>query len=190
MIRLIVFLGNKGKTYQRTRHNSGWLFLESLPEIPPAINWQEKFHGLWTKTEIANTRIYLVKPMTYMNESGICVGAMAKYFSIEPEEILVVHDDLELPFATTRIQVGGGMAGHNGLRSIKTAIGSKDFIRLRIGIGRPQRGDVTSYVLGKFSPMEDAELPLIFDRNHEILRNWIARGCRIADLPLFFTLGE
>jgi PTH1 family peptidyl-tRNA hydrolase len=82
------------------------------------------------------------------------------------------------------------MAGHNGLRSIKTAIGSKDFIRLRIGIGRPQRGDVTSYVLGKFSPMEDAELPLIFDRNHEILRNWIAGGCRIEDLPLFFTLGE
>lgn len=190
MIRLIVFLGNKGATYLRTRHNSGWLFLESLPEVSTGTTWQEKFHGKWTKAEIAQTSLYLAKPMTYMNESGICVGPMANYFSIAPEEILIVHDDMELPFATTRLQMGGGLAGHKGLRSIQSAIGSKNFLRLRVGIGRPERGDVTSYVLGRFSPMEEAELPLVFDQTARILRNWIAGKCKIDELPRSFTLGE
>lgn len=131
-----------------------------------------------------------MKPMTYMNESGVCVGPMTNYFSIEPEEILIVHDDIELPFATTRLQMGGGLAGHNGLRSIQSAVGSKNFLRLRIGIGRPQRGAVASHVLGKFSPMEEAELPLVFNQTALILRTWIAKKCKIDDLPCTFALGE
>lgn len=190
MIRLIVFLGNKGTQYAQTRHNSGWLFLETLPEIQVSASWQEKFHGKWTKTQIAGTPLHAVKPMTYMNESGTCVGPMARYFSIGPEDILVVHDDIELPFGTTRLQIGGGLAGHNGLRSIQSAVGSKNFFRLRIGVGRPVRGDVASHVLGRFTQMEEAELPLIFDRSAQIMRDWIAGKCRIDDLPHSFSLGD
>ena len=190
MIRLIAFLGNKGSQYTLTRHNSGWLFLSSLEEIPEEAIWQDKFHGKWSKATIAQTPLYLVKPLTYMNESGICVGAIARYFSIEPEEVLVVHDDIELPFGTTRLQQGGGLAGHNGLRSIQSNLSSKNFLRLRIGIGRPQYGDVAAFVLGRFTAVEEAQLSLIFAQTAKMLRKWISHKGDIKALPLSVILGE
>lgn len=146
-MKLIVFLGNPGKEYAKTRHNSGFIVCDSLF---PSASWQTKFHG-WYAQE-GETR--LLKPQTYMNLSGISVGEAVRFFRLKPEEVLVVHDDLELPFGVVRLQLGGGLAGHNGLRSIKEHVGSAGFARLRIGIGRPIHGNVAQYVLSPFTKEE------------------------------------
>ncbi len=184
MIRLIVLLGNKGLQYATTRHNAGWLFLaERYNSFSPG-NWQEKFHGMWTKGLYAQTPLLLLKPMTFMNDSGRSVAAIARYFSVETEDILIVHDDIELPFRTVRLQKGGPLAGHNGLRSITSALGSNQLHRLRIGIGRPLHGTVSSYVLGRFDEFEQAEIPLVFDRAEKMLFTWFLQGCRAEELPI------
>jgi PTH1 family peptidyl-tRNA hydrolase len=188
MIRLIVFLGNKGTQYARTRHNSGWMFLDSFIEFPGAITWQEKFNALWTRTTVGKVPCIFLKPMTYMNESGKSVGAIARYFSLQPEEILIVHDDIEMPLKSAKLQFGGGLGGHNGLKSIKEALGTTDFVRLRIGVGRPVRGDVASYVLARFATMEEAVLPLLFDEVGNLLEQWFERGCPFDSLPIKFAL--
>ena len=163
MVKLLIFLGNPGKIYEKTRHNVGWLFSDNLY---PSAQWSQKFHA-----EIATEGQYkLLKPLTFMNESGKAVRACTDFFSIKSEEILVVHDDLELPFGTIRLQKGGGLAGHNGLKSIKSHLGSDDFLRLRFGIGRPQRGSVASYVLLPFSKEEAPLLPLLFSKAESLLR--------------------
>ena len=188
MIRLIVFLGNKGSQYARTRHNSGWMFLDSLIEFPGAITWQEKFNALWTRTTVGKVPCIFLKPMTYMNESGKSVGAVSRYFSLQPEEILIVHDDIEMPLKSAKLQFGGGLGGHNGLKSIKEALGTTDFVRLRIGVGRPVREDVASYVLSRFATMEEAVLPLLFDEIGYLLEQWFERGCPSDSLPIKFAL--
>jgi len=189
MIRLIVFLGNKGVQYAKTRHNSGWLLLESLPLLPPEASWQEKFHGKWTKASLFDVPVHLLKPMTYMNASGSSVGSMARYLSFPSDGILVVHDDIELDFGTSRLQFGGGLAGHNGLKSIAKELGSKDFFRLRIGIGRPRGLDVASFVLGRFSVEEEAELPFVWEGSARILNHWMKQGCPQKGVPSTYTLG-
>lgn len=184
MIRLIVFLGNKGPHYELTRHNSGWLFLAACAHEFGEIAWQEKFHGLWGKAVLAHSPLMVLKPMTFMNESGKSVGPMAHFFSLEPQEILVVHDDLELPFGSVKLQRGGGLGGHNGLKSIREHLGSTDFLRLRIGIGRPQRGTVASFVLSRFSEIEEAKLPLIWDNGIQLILGWMGRRCQLEALPI------
>ena len=162
MVKLLIFLGNPGKIYNKTRHNVGWLFSDNLY---PSAQWSQKFHA-----EIATEGQYkLLKPLTFMNESGKAVRACTDFFNFKSEEILVVHDDLELPFGTIRLQKGGGLAGHNGLKSIKSHLGSDDFLRLRFGIGRPQRGSVASYVLLPFSKEEAPLLPLLFGKAESLL---------------------
>lgn len=189
MIRLIAFLGNKGDMYSKTRHNAGWMFLDSFSALTIQLPWQNKFHGSWTKGILADVTVYVLKPMTFMNESGKSFGAMIRYFSFQPHEILVVHDDIELPFGTARLQFGGGLAGHKGLRSIAETIDSKKIHRLRIGIGRPSRGDVSNFVLGRFSTNEEAELPLIFSGASHLVLKWIQQGCNEKHLPLSYSLG-
>jgi PTH1 family peptidyl-tRNA hydrolase len=156
MIKLIVFLGNPGKQYSRTRHNIGW---QILSYKYPSASFQKKFNG-----EIANDKATkLLKPLTFMNESGRSVGAAASYYNLDPTEILVVHDDLELPFGEIKVQKGGGLKGHNGLKSIKTYLNDNNFYRLRFGIGRPQHGSVSSFVLSAFSKDETIALPIYLD---------------------------
>jgi PTH1 family peptidyl-tRNA hydrolase len=163
MVKLIVFLGNPGKAYGNTRHNAGWLLADRL--YPSGI-WQQKFHAETSLQE----GLRLLKPQTYMNESGVSVRACCDFFHIQAAEVLAVHDDLELPFGTVRLQKGGGLQGHNGLRSIKTHLGSEGFLRLRIGIGRPQRGDIATYVLTPFSREEAPLLPLVFDMAEKLIK--------------------
>ena len=139
---------------------------------------------MWTKGFYAHTPLLLLKPMTFMNDSGRSVVAITRYFSIEPEEMLIVHDDIELSFGTVRLQKGGPLAGHNGLRSITGAIGSSQLHRLRIGIGRPVHGTVSSYVLGRFDELEQARLSLVFDRAEKMLSAWFLQGCRAHELPI------
>ena len=126
------------------------------------VSWQEKVNGVHGRQIIGNRPLFLLKPLTYMNRSGHSVSAFMQYFGIQNDEILVIHDDLELPFGTFSFKYSGGLGGHNGLRSISTQLGSRDFGRLRIGIGRPDHSNITAYVLGSFAKNEEEKLDDLF----------------------------
>ena len=157
-IKLIVGLGNPGPQYSLTRHNIGFLYLNFLPMVYSSFpSWQKKFQGLFTKGIIDHQEVMLLQPQTFMNLSGQSVAACCHFFKIEPEDILVIHDDSDLEFGKIKAKKGGGNAGHNGLKSIEQHMGN-NFWRLRIGIGRPTRGDLADYVLALFSKDEQEEL--------------------------------
>jgi PTH1 family peptidyl-tRNA hydrolase len=156
---LVAGLGNPGREYERTRHNAGWLVLDELARRHSG-SWRSKFSGSLAEIRLGDLRLALLKPETYMNDSGRSVGAAVRFFKVEPEQVLVVHDDVDLEAGRLQARAGGGLAGHNGLRSLAQHLGSQDFLRLRIGIGRPRRGDprpVADWVLSPFSPEEDPE---------------------------------
>jgi PTH1 family peptidyl-tRNA hydrolase len=166
MVKLVCFLGNPGREYQDTRHNIGWRIAEEFSRrFDP--EWKEKFSGSYAvlKGSDLGCRIHpgssliLLKPGTYMNRSGESVPQACSFFKISPEMTVVVHDDLELPFGTVGFRLGGGTAGHNGLRSLVLRLGTEKFFRFRIGISRPAHGNVSSYVLSKFSSQEEKVLP-------------------------------
>lgn len=156
MPKLIVFLGNPGVQYRHTRHNAGWLVCDAFVAYKDIDrSWTTKFHAQYTK----NGDCILLKPQTFMNESGMSVQEAARFYAVPPKDVLVVHDDIELPFGTVKMQLGGGMGGHNGLRSIRTHLGTDGFCRLRIGVGRPPSNiQVASFVLSRFSPIEEKEM--------------------------------
>lgn len=169
MIKLVVFLGNPGDRYSRTRHNVGRMVLEELStSINPA--WREKFHGKIADVTMKNRKIRFLVPETFMNLTGKSTAAAMTFFKLNPENLLLVHDDLEMPFGHIGIKFGGGLAGHNGLKSIRDGLGTTDFGRLRIGIGRPKRESVQSWVLGRFSPDEEVALPIILKAAAEMLK--------------------
>jgi peptidyl-tRNA hydrolase, PTH1 family len=154
---LVAGLGNPGRGYERTRHNVGWLVVDELARRHGG-SFKSKFSGRLAELRIDGRRVALLKPETYMNESGRSLAAAARFFKVEPEDLLVVHDDVDLEPGRLQARGGGGLAGHNGLRSIASALGTSDFLRLRIGVGRPGRGDrrsVSDYVLSGFEPDED-----------------------------------
>jgi peptidyl-tRNA hydrolase, PTH1 family len=156
---LIVGLGNPGREYERTRHNAGWLMLDELARRHDG-SWRSKFSGSLAEVRLGDKRLALLKPETYMNESGRSVGAAARFFKVPPEQVLVVHDDVDLEPGRLQARAGGGLAGHNGLRSLAQHLGSQDFLRLRIGVGRPGRGDprsVSDWVLSAFGLEEDVD---------------------------------
>lgn len=165
---LVVFLGNPGNEYKKTRHNAGFMLADAL-ENTVRLDWSEKFNGLWAKTEIDGLTHHFLKPATFMNLSGKSVAAAKAFFKLSNSDILVVHDDIESDFGTISLKNGGGLAGHNGLRSISNAIGTNDFARLKIGVGRPSRGDVSSFVLGRFTEDEQIVLPLILEKASKML---------------------
>jgi PTH1 family peptidyl-tRNA hydrolase len=150
-IRLIVGLGNPGSEYEATRHNAGFWFVERLAQRHnQAFKSESRHHGMSCKLLLRDRECRLLKPTTFMNRSGQAVASLANYFRIPPEAILVAHDELDLLPGEIRLKSGGGHAGHNGLRDIMSALGSRDFHRLRIGIDHPDhRGDVVNYVLGR-----------------------------------------
>jgi PTH1 family peptidyl-tRNA hydrolase len=156
---LVVGLGNPGREYERTRHNAGWLALHELAQRHDGA-WRSKFSGSLAEVRVGDAKLALLKPETYMNESGRSVGAAARFFKVEPERVLVVHDDVDLESGRLQARSGGGLAGHNGLRSLAQHLGSQDFLRLRIGVGRPGRGDrrsVADWVLSPFAPEDDPD---------------------------------
>lgn len=157
MIKCVVFLGNPGKAYEKTRHNAGFLLCDYLF---PSVSWSQKFHSFYAKEQ----DLILLKPQTFMNISGTAVSEALSFFKFKPEEIAVAYDDLELPLGTIRCLYGGGLQGHNGLRSIKERIGSAEFFRIRIGIGRPKHGDVALYVTTPFSEDEKIQLDQTFTK--------------------------
>ncbi|HUX14044.1 MAG TPA: aminoacyl-tRNA hydrolase [Spirochaetia bacterium] len=180
-IRLVVFLGNPGTEYRSTRHNAGWMLLGRLPGVD-SVAWQKKFKGtigeLSVPTESGARKILLLRPETYMNLSGESVQPALAYYKIDPRETVVVHDEIELPFGMVSIRLGGGLGGHNGLRSIAALLGTNDFGRLRIGVGRPEHGSVSSYVLGRFAPDEEPQLDRLFAGSADILLE-VFRGASV-----------
>ena len=203
MIELVAFLGNPGKKYSRNRHNAGFLLAEKL-KFYSALSWQKKFKGLYAVLE-RNTlsgyvsgdphafleppleplelppRLHFIKPETFMNLSGGPVSLAAAFYKIKIGAILVVHDELELPLGTLSLKMGGGLGGHNGLRSMKASFGSADFWRLRIGIGRPDRrrpgeggpegsGEgIVDWVLSDFDAAEAETLDMVLEAGAELL---------------------
>jgi PTH1 family peptidyl-tRNA hydrolase len=156
---LVAGLGNPGREYERTRHNAGWLVLDELARRHGG-SWRSKFSGSLAEERLGDLRLALLKPETYMNESGRSVAAATRFFKVEPEALLVVHDDVDLEAGRLQARQGGGLAGHNGLRSLASDLGNQDFLRLRIGVGRPGRGDprsVSDWVLSPFAPEEDVD---------------------------------
>lgn len=158
---MIVFLGNPGIQYRQSRHNVGFMVCDRfLERMDLTDSWQTKFHANFLK----QLSYVLLKPQTFMNGSGVSVQEASRFFGIKPENILVVHDDIELPFGEVRRQIGGGMGGHNGLRSVRQHLGTEAFGRLRVGVGRPTGGmQVADFVLARFSPLEEEQMENILD---------------------------
>ncbi len=156
---LVVGLGNPGREHVRDRHNVGWMVVDELAGRHGG-SFRSKFSGRLAEIRVDGAKVALLKPETYMNLSGQSVGAAARFFKVELDRILAVHDEVDLEPARLQARLGGGLAGHNGLRSLRQTLGSADFLRLRVGVGRPGRGDrrpVADYVLSPFEPEEDAD---------------------------------
>jgi PTH1 family peptidyl-tRNA hydrolase len=156
---LVAGLGNPGREYASTRHNAGWMVVDELARRHTG-SWRSKFSGQLAEIRLDGARLALVKPETYMNESGRSIAAAARFFKVPVESVLVVHDDVDLDEGRLQARLGGGLAGHNGLRSIAQALRTQEFLRLRIGVGRPGRGDrrsVADYVLAPFAPETDVD---------------------------------
>ena len=179
MIKLIVGLGNPGIEYELTRHNVAWLVLDCFDKISGNI-WKDKFKGQYTNFSFSGDKIYVLKPMTYMILSGESVQKLCQFFKIQRNEILVIQDELDLPFGQIHFKEGGGLAGHNGLKSITQMMGGQDFYRLRVGIGRPDRGSVSSWVLSKFPQELDGDLEKITKQTNEAIELFLKSGFKIA----------
>jgi PTH1 family peptidyl-tRNA hydrolase len=163
-LKLVVGLGNPGAEYSETRHNAGFWFCERLAdELKTSFARESRYHG-W----VANARdagIWLLMPATYMNESGRAVQALAHFYRIQPDEMLVVHDELDLPPGRMQLRFGGGLGGHNGLKSLTAHLGTQDYWRLRVGIGHPgDRNEVVNYVLKPPRKEEREEIDATLDR--------------------------
>ena len=156
---LVVGLGNPGREDAGHRHNVGWMVVDELARRHGG-SWKSKFSGRIADIRVDGHRVGLLKPETYMNESGRAVAAAARFYKVDPDAILVVHDEIDLEHGRLQARRGGGLAGHNGLRSVASHLRTPDFLRLRVGVGRPARGDPRSpadYVLSDFEPEEDAD---------------------------------
>jgi PTH1 family peptidyl-tRNA hydrolase len=156
---LVAGLGNPGREHARDRHNAGWMVVDELARRHGG-SFRSKFSGRLAEVRLGAARLALLEPETYMNESGRSIAAAARFFKVAAEDVLVVHDDVDLDVGRLQARLGGGLAGHNGLRSIATSLGTQDFLRLRIGVGRPARGDrrpVADYVLSPFEPEDDVD---------------------------------
>jgi PTH1 family peptidyl-tRNA hydrolase len=199
LLQLVVFLGNPGAEYENSRHNVGWMLAEALPFFS-ALNWQKKYKGLYANMDSARLpafatadmaeKIHFLEPQTYMNNSGESVQAVAAFYKIKLDAIIVVHDEIELPFGTVSLKFSGGLGGHNGLRSMKSCFGSADFWRLRIGIGRPdgrtpgkggnpessRQAGIADWVLSDFTADETSALTPVFSAGANVLVQTLTAG--------------
>ena len=174
--KLIVGLGNPGPKYQGTRHNAGFMVLDRLAEVIRVTVDRTKFNGLYGEGNWFGERLVLLKPQAFMNLSGRGVAEASRFFKIVPADIFVIHDDLDLPFGQIRLKEGGGHGGHNGLRSIIADLGSADFLRLRVGIGRPDKGSAEKYVLSSFPVEESGFVRHVADGACEALEMLLREG--------------
>jgi peptidyl-tRNA hydrolase, PTH1 family len=156
---LVVGLGNPGREYARNRHNVGWLVVDELARRHGGT-WRSKFSGQIAEIRIDGHKLALLKPETFMNDSGRSVSGAQRFYKLDPDAVLVVHDEGDFELGRLQLRIGGGSGGHNGLRSLTQHLKTPDFMRLRVGVGRPERGDprpLADYVLSNFEPHDDAE---------------------------------
>lgn len=191
-VRAIVGLGNPGRRYEMTRHNAGFLVVDELVRCHGAgaaqkFSWQQKFNGEVGRMALAGRDVTVLKPGTFMNLSGHPTQAMCKFYGFQPAELLVVHDDLDLPWGKVQVKVGGGHGGHNGLRSLVDQLASNEFVRVRVGIGRPGGGegsarhvDTADWVLQPLVGVEKAEWPDVVARAAAAVRAVVESGVRVA----------
>jgi PTH1 family peptidyl-tRNA hydrolase len=177
---LIAGLGNPGARHARDRHNAGWMVVDELARRRD-VTFKSKFNGRLCETRLDESRVALLEPETYMNESGRSISAAARYFKVSPEHVLVIHDDVDLDVGRLQARLGGGLGGHNGLRSVAQSLGTPEFLRLRIGVGRPGRGDprdVADYVLAPFELHEDHAA--IVSRTADAVETLVTEGLDVA----------
>jgi len=184
---LIVGLGNPGPQYRSTRHNVGFMAVErwaerQAPAGAPERPWRDKFHGHMTSFTGSFGQAIVLKPQTYMNRSGQSVGAAMAFYRVPADRMLVVHDELDFEFGRVAIKMGGGHGGHNGLRDIIAVTGTRDFVRVRTGVGRPTNTviEVADWLLSAFDVMETADLPALLDRSALAIEAIILRGYKSA----------
>lgn len=182
MISLVAFLGNYGKQYAGNRHNVAWQFADSLP-FAGSLSWQKKFKAQYASLQFdapgtsgERSLVHFIKPETFMNLSGESIEAARAFFRLKPENVLVVHDELELSLGIVSLKWSGGLGGHNGLRSTKASLNTPDFWRLRFGIGRPEHPDVAAYVLSDFSSDERITLGLVWHEAASLLEGIFREG--------------
>lgn len=179
--RLIVGLGNPGTAYELTRHNVGFRVVKALADKKGMVFRQSSIvSGEIAQGRVNEQKVILLLPMTYMNSSGQAVKLCVDYFKIALENILVVSDDVNLPFGTLRFRTGGSAGGHNGLKSVEEHLGTQEYPRLRIGINAPHPAELADYVLAKFTAEETSELPKVIDQSASIVEQWIAGGIKAA----------
>lgn len=184
---LVVGLGNPGKQYASHRHNVGFMATDELANLVRAEDFREKFTARFAKASHAGDQLVLLQPQTFMNESGRSVQPASAFFKVEPRNVLVVHDELDLPFGEMRLKVGGGHAGHNGLRSLIQHLGTPEFARLRFGVGRPPadfRGEVADFVLSGFDEAERTKLPDLIRTAAEAVALVVSEGLPSATKKL------
>jgi peptidyl-tRNA hydrolase, PTH1 family len=187
---LVVGLGNPGESYRKTRHNLGFAVVDELASRHRLELRTQKFRARFGKGRISGRPVLLSKPQTYMNRSGQSVGVMAGWHRIPAERVVVVHDDLDLTLGRMKLKAGGGHGGHNGLRDIKTALGSSEFLRVRLGIGRPDgQDDASDHVLSSFRPEERELIEPIIGRAADATEAILADGVRTA-MNVYNTRGE
>ena len=177
---LIAGLGNPGREHAGDRHNVGWMVVEELARRHDG-SFRSKFSGRLAETRMGDARVALLEPETYMNDSGRSISAAARFFKVSPQDVLVIHDDVDLDVGRLQARAGGGLAGHNGLRSIAEILGTQEFLRLRVGVGRPGRGDprpVADYVLSPFTAEDDADV--IVARAADAVESVLAEGLDTA----------
>ncbi|MEV0110795.1 aminoacyl-tRNA hydrolase [Nocardia sp. NPDC050799] len=183
---LVVGLGNPGPAYERTRHNVGFLVADSLAQrVGGRFTAHKKSGADLLQARLDGRQVLIAKPRSYMNLSGRSVAALARFFSVPPTEVVVIHDELDIPFGEIRLKRGGGEGGHNGLRSVSGALTSKDYLRTRIGIGRPPgRQDPADYVLKPFSSVERKELPIVVEQAADAVELLLRVGLEAAQNQL------
>ena len=179
--QLVVGLGNPGPRYERTRHNAGFLVLDALAERIGGRFKAHKSHADVLEGRLAGLPVVLAKPQSFMNDSGGPVAGLARFYKVPVSSVTVVHDDLDLPYGTLRLKIGGGDGGHNGLRSMSTSLSSKDYARVRFGIGRPPgRQDAADYVLREFAAAERKDLGYFLDRAADAVEVLLSDGLEAA----------
>ncbi len=180
-MKLVFGLGNPGASYERTRHNIGFQVLDILARRHGATFTTHKFRSLAARIRVDGETVLLVKPLTYMNASGEAVGPIVRYYKVPLEDVLVVYDDLDLPFGTLRLRAKGGSGGHKGLKSIIQHLGSEDFPRLRVGIGRPPgRMDPADFVLSPFTASEEEVMAVVREEAADAVELWVKEGTQRA----------
>jgi PTH1 family peptidyl-tRNA hydrolase len=179
---LIVGLGNPGPSYAATRHNIGASAVEDLAKsIGEKLTKHKRAIANVAEARMSGAKVILANPQSYMNESGGPVSGLLKYYDLEPKQLIVLHDELDIPAAALRVKFGGGDNGHNGLKSIRASIGTGDFYRIRMGIGRPVgQQDPADFVLKAFNSTEKVELPIMFDRTARLIETLISSGLAAA----------